>query len=573
MSALTGIDIPIVSATAITGTATTAIVGDTVTATATAHGFPLASDAVALIDGIERKINVLTADTFSYLTDTAPPASINYSAIHIATSAHTVPFADAPILGVGISGINPSFINGVKLGAIVSATDIWIAENAPTGAISAISAFVHIAQATITGHGLPTLTTLPVRISGVSAQEYNGIKSVFATGANTIYFGRAISTITPNYSIATLSVIIGTTATAHGYVEPRLMKAMGNAPAEYNGTFSTSFHVTNGFSFIADVQPFIQPTAKGKLLSSGAFELNLMLEQFFLKARVGVNILEIGTTDAINTLSSYVANNPKRNHVYAMPRGYDTPAMLSLLQAHNQTQGELFLLPVVHANFNDFQGLYSAAIIMEHDSVHDINHAVAEIAAEYVSTIPTAANRMRQMLYRSSNQQPFPFTSFRDPLLFEVNAKNVTFISDTAEAAISGNMINGACLTAPDGLNGKIDIMSKWAENYLLWMLDSGLARRIFRSSNEAGMELNLNDAEGQVCIDVLRTTAQGIVDAAAAAGVCEPTTVLAQNYWDWKAQNPLDFAEKRYTGLSIAANLRIGLREVVFNFVVSFNK
>jgi len=128
-----------------------------------------------------------------------------------------------------------------------------------------------------------------------------------------------------------------------------------------------------------------------------------------------------------------------------------------------------------------------------------------------------------------------------------------------------------ACLTANDGNGGKIDVMSKWAENYLIYQLDTGLARRIFRSANEAGMELSLNDWAGQNCINELRTTAQGIVNAAAAAGVCEPTEVLAEDYWTWKEANPIDYAAKRYTGLSVYANLRIGLREVVFKLIVSF--
>jgi len=570
LNALAGSDTVISSATAISGTATTVVVGDAVTATDVSHGMTVGKVA-AIIDGVERIITVTTADVFTYTTDTPPAATISYSTIKLTTAAQTLPVMS---VSLGVSGLSPSYLNGLKLATVVNGTTMFIADDAPVGAITAVNAKAHLAVATITSHGLPTSAPFDALISATGTEEYNGVRTIWASDANTVYWGRGLSTLTPSYAIAYLDVVTGTTISNHLLVDSKLMTIQECAPTDYNGTVSMDFISANGFAYIPNKIPYTQATSLGKILSAGAYELNLMLTEYFKKSKYGVTIFEAGTVsvaDSVAELAAYIANNPLINHAYILPRGCDGAELAALCTTYNQTQGSLFIVPCEIDNFNLFYNLYSIQIVAESPDVYAINHAAAELGALFVSQIPTPADRLKQQLYKTSNQTPYPFEQPAIALLNEFDVKNVTYISDTAEAAITGSMINGACLTANDGNGGKIDVMSKWAENYLIYQLDTGLARRIFRSANEAGMELSLNDWAGQNCINELRTTAQGIVNAAAAAGVCEPTEVLAEDYWTWKEANPIDYAAKRYTGLSVYANLRIGLREVVFKLIVSF--
>ena len=563
-------------------------VAGTVTATKVAHGLPVGETIELLIAGCTptgyngtRICTIADVDTFTFLSDDHGSLTVQGTAncIALTATAHGLPLNS--IIGASLSGITPSSLSGLQSLSVTDANTIYYPVAYTATTITVVNASLQTAKAIITAHGLPLNVPFYAEITGASLASYNGVKRIYASGTGTIYYGVESSSNTPSYAQAHLSVVIGASTDALGYElnTQQNLTISGCVPTGFNGAYSCDVIDTDAFSYIPVTTRWLGvATTLGKVLNTAASQLHAAAKSFYSHdTSLTVSILELGSgtvAAGVAALADYVALDQHAQHAYTLPRDWDVQAMADLcFQYAPIANFPLFIIPTKLANFGLFYGMLDVVCVLESNSAKRPidEYSAGELMGQYLDNEPTVSVPMAQFQYRYSNSTPYIFSSINDPLITTLRAQNATYVADCAEAGITGQMWVGAMLMGSDYATKPVDIMAKWAVNYIAVGIDRTMAKAIIDSSNGAGFRLNLNDSQGQMCVDTIRTIAQGFCDGASGAGIIEKNKVIAQPYFEWKSGHSADYAAKNYTGLTVPVSARFGITNLKITIPVSF--
>ena len=578
---LIGIAATVSAATSIVDTPTVAAYDTgSYTLTATAHGLPVAAIipmvfagfAPAALNGVQL-VTVVDADTLQITSlDLGIVDTIGtVSTLLLTATAHTLP-VDA-VINAQLSGFVPSSINSEVTIGVLDIDTIYAAVPYIATTIDVTNAKLQVAKFTKTAHGLPQNLLFNASIERASIASFNGIKTIVATDADTIYYAVNSASNTPTYAITSLSVVVGAVVDLMTYAlsSTQNLTIGGCSPAGFNGEVSAQILTTSTFSYALVTPSWLGIcTVFGKLLSTAAQELHRMGVAYFSHGTsYPVSVIELGTGGTVADLASIIALDPADFHAYAMPHGFDTVEMAALCAEYADINNlPLFIIPTLDANLPLFHGLLDVVCITPETT--ETNHRGGELIGQYIDNAPTAQTPLTQLCYRFCFSTPDIFTSANDPRIHYIKEQVATYVTDCAEGGITGNMWGGAFLMGANADTLPIDIMAKWIINFYKIGLDRLLAKAIIDSSN-GGTPLNLNDTQGQTCINSIHAIAQGFCDAAAAAGVGEKTIIPAVNYFQWKAANMVDYTAKRYSGLIVPLSTNIGIRGIKLQIPVTF--
>lgn len=451
-----------------------------------------------------------------------------------------------------------------------------------------------------------TVAPTPNRLQGTAAIVSMGGTTIASGTTQYISNASALSNyLEAPYDVASASWSTGVasvvTTNPHGIPvgDTTTIVVAGVSPAGYNGTYTaTAFNSTT-------LQYSI--SSPGSYVSGGTVEVG---PQVFLKAAddtwwaqgngfTGYYIYETGTADIgdmLDSVETYLDTNPKTIYNWGFLPGADTDLATTkafLLLFNDLTSLVKFYLPVTTATWNDWyreNTLRNTFIMIQSPTANATSELDIYSFMQYMTAFtPSSTNRLppSQYTYLSGVTAYSPLTQSLVNSWCNVNSTVdgiVNFVATGAEGGITNTiLVPGKNLNySPANVAYSID----WQQI----QMDQALANAVINGSNNPLAPLYYNQDGVNFLQEVASTVATRAIQSGLALGQVlltqlDPTTfasnvqqgLYAGNYVInavpfslWVADNPSDYANQTYGGLSAAYTPQYGFETIVFNLNVT---
>ena len=399
--------------------------------------------------------------------------------------------------------------------------------------------------------------------------------------------GQAITSMTWSSSIVTV-----TTTAPHGYPtsDQLSLTIAGVTPAGYNGTYTATITGTSTFTFPLASNPGTV-TVQGTVTDADAAELNAQVTTFFAQgSQVPVTVLELGAgtpAQGVTALTAYMTANPLAAYSYLVPREWASePTFPTLIASYESTTAkQYFFVTVTGANYTNFTALMKNVYMAI--EAPTIPAAEFSLAATFYNTLkysPSSTTPVGPLCFQYVvGVTPYP-TQGNSALLATYRAANVNYVATGGEGGISNTMIKWGTMCdgnpfnywySVDWMQINVDLnianeIINGSNNSLapLYYDQPGIDRLQIRSQSTATQGVNSGLALGPVTATAL--TPQAFVQLLTGGNAPIGVLVNAVPFVTYVTQNPNDFPQGKYSGLSIAYTPARGFTTIVFNINVS---
>lgn len=386
------------------------------------------------------------------------------------------------------------------------------------------------------------------------------------------------------------SVVTATTTSPHGYTnaDTVVLTIAGASPAGYNGTFSCTITGASTFTYPLVSDPGSE-TVPGTYLPEDVAELVAMTTTYFAQGSGNsVYVLELGAgtpAEGVTALTAYMAQNPNAFYNYLTPRswGGESTFVTYCGTFTANTAKQYFTVTMTDGQYASFAALKSVMGWIENPN----GVPVTEFSA--------AADFQVTLNYRPSSVNKVPPNSFA--FLQGVTAFPTT--GSGIAAKLAAYKTAGVNVVAPASEGGLSNNMVKWGTMmdgtpFNVWYsidnvqinLDLNLANEVINGSNTSLNPLyynqdGINRLQARGAATLATAATQGlalgqIVEtqlpqaqfiANFNAGLYAGQTVInAEPFAVYTTENPNDYPDGVYGGLSAVYTPQRGFRSIIFN-------
>ncbi|MDR8091093.1 MAG: hypothetical protein V4807_12240 [Burkholderia gladioli] len=350
----------------------------------------------------------------------------------------------------------------------------------------------------------------------------------------------------------------------------------GVSPAAYNGNFTVTGVSSNSFSYSLGLNPGTASTL-GTVTPSSVFDIQSMGNSFFAGgAAVAATVLELGAgsdANAVAAFTTFLQSNPGQFYYFVVPRSWAVSTTFSALLSQYDASLAMtyFVVTATRANAATVLPTLSghkcalAYIESDEDLATQSVYGAAAVAYSVVSQNPTSTRKLLPIAPRTIvGVQPSKWTSV-ERTLFQKYFANYPDVG--LEAGLTNTLLKGNTYASGD-------YFEFWyASDRTVLNEHLALANAVVNGNANAINPLKF-DQRG---IDRLQQTAQVTHDNLVAAGVLLPSNqttgtgiVNAVDFATYTAQNPSDYRQGIYRGLSLTVIPARGFSHVTFNLAVT---
>jgi len=378
---------------------------------------------------------------------------------------------------------------------------------------------------------------------------------------------QAIAITTMTWASNLVSV---TLASPHGITTGETVSwtIQGVVPTGYN---SASIAVTatgpNTFTYPLSIDPGTV-TTQGQALPASASEIQAMANTYFAQGSGNaVYVLELGIGnpgDGVTYLTSWIASNLNRIYGFMVPRSWATePSYPALVSAQAGNTALTYFFTTFNAsnyaaNVPNFQ-FKSAFNFIEGQTVPATEFSVASVFYTILNRSPSNVNKVPPLQYAFLVGVTVGTWTGAQRAAFK--SLYLNYADTGAEGGITNTILKG-------GVLGSSLFFNFWyATDWVIINMHVQLANAIINGSNTTVNPLYYN----QQGIDRLQAVAQGVMNSGVAFGLLlAGASVSAVDFVTYTTNNPSDYADGEYDGLSGSAIPQNGFTHITFNLVVS---
>lgn len=426
-----------------------------------------------------------------------------------------------------------------------------------------------------------TLAAVPSQLQRTAAIISQG-GTILPSGSNSIL--TRLSDLTPllagaiavTSAVWASSVVTVTTTAPHGFPSGQTipLTMAGFVPVAYNGLIQATITGANTFTYPLVSNPGATSTI-GTVTDGDVAEITAMATTWFAQgSATPVYVLEFGNGDAatgIAALAAYVTANPLKFYTYECPQEWAasvTPATALATVCRNNASTTSMVYFVIQAA-NDpavwalFNGIKSAALMRP--TAADFAQGAFDASVFAYNTVvqqPSATNKVPPMQFRYAQGVTAP--DLTGPQQVALKQAYVNYIATGNEGGISNTLLKWGVT-----MDGKP--FNYWyAVDWMQINLKLTLANTIINGSNNTINPLYYN----QNGIVRLQKAAQNVVNSGISFGMVLGTAagplVSATSFGDYTTQNPNDYAQGVYNGLSLEFTPQLGFMTIIFNMNVT---
>lgn len=364
----------------------------------------------------------------------------------------------------------------------------------------------------------------------------------------------------------------------------------GASPTAYNGLVKATVTGASTFTYSLASNPGSE-TIPGTYTPPNQGELQSMVDTFFGQGlNQAVYVLELGAgngTSGPPLLATFIGVNPSTFYSFTVPRLWDaTSAYLALLaQFESLTSKTYFFTTTTSATYSNYsQTMKNVLALVEAPGLPLTEFTVAADHQHTLAYAPAPSNLMTPNCYAYQyGVTPYPSmgtSAFLQALL----ADYVNFIGTGAEGGLANTIIFRG--TTLDGN----DFAWWYAADWTQIQCDQSVAAAIIQGNNNKLSPLYYNQGGINTLQDVTVATvtdgvSYGLLNGNVVQTALDPTTfatnlnegvyagsnvVNAVPFTIYTQQNPNDYGNKIYKGLTVVAIPLNGINQIVFNVLVT---
>lgn len=385
------------------------------------------------------------------------------------------------------------------------------------------------------------------------------------------------------------NVITGTTTAPHGWGSGDVIPVVisGAVASGYNGSYNATVTGTSTFTVPHTGSPGTSPAATpGFVVLADRAELLAMFTTFFAQGTsVAAYVLELGegeVSDGVTALDAYITANPGQVYSWLVPNEWDgdTGYKAMLANYNSDTAKVYFHGNTTQANYAGYSTTLKNVLLTLPAPLAPATEFTA--AAQWWNTLsndPSSTNRLAPLQFRYVfGVTPYP-TSGNAALLNTLKAANIGYIDTGAEGGVSTAILKwGKVLT---GLPFNFWYSVDWVQINA----ELALANTVINGSNtQPPLDYN------QQGINVLQDSATQTFSDAVTYGLANgnvvqtqlPVAEFYQNYQRglyrgqmvvnaepflvYTGENPDDYSQETYGGLSGVYTSQNGFTSIIFN-------
>lgn len=367
-----------------------------------------------------------------------------------------------------------------------------------------------------------------------------------------------------------------TTTAPHGLPDGETipLTVAGFAPVGYNGLVQGTVTGASTVTYPLVANPGAVTTV-GTITDGDVAEITAMATTWFAQgSATPVYVLELGNgnaADGIAALAAYVTANPLAFYVYECPQEWAAntvaaTALATVCRNNSSTTSMVYFViqaandPAVWALFN---GIKSAFVIRP--TTADFTAGVFDASVLGYNAVvqqPSATNKVPPMQFRFA--QGVTADALTGPQQVALKQAYTNYIATGAEGGLANTLLKWGVT-----MDGK-PFTYWYAVDWMQINLKLTLANTIINGSNNSINPLYYN----QNGIVRLQKAAQNVVNSGISFGMVLATAtgplVNATSFGDYTTQNPNDYAQGVYNGLSLEFTPQLGFMNIIFNMNVT---
>ena len=432
---------------------------------------------------------------------------------------------------------------------------------------------------TITGAtGTGTVSDINGTFTAAAGSGPTTIESTIATGLTLTISGGAVQF--PGMVTATASA-----PTNWGSGKQLMIAVSGCTPAGYNGVFEGLVTGSETVIYPLASNPGSE-TVLGNIQLNAINQLIAMATTFYAtKPSAPVYVVELGVdtvTAGVASLATYIQNNLRTIYAWLTLREWDAnPAFITLAGLFTGTSAfTYFYVTTTVANRTVYAGLKSVLAIVEAPVIPPTEFSLASQFAWALGQNPSSVNKTPPMSYAYTfGTTPYPLEG-NQTIFTELKAANVGWIGTGYEGGISNTIVYRGQMS--DGKPWNFWYGGDW----LQINMKLNLANEIINGSNSNINPLyynqpGVNRLQGRAVQTGNTGISNGLVQGQILAtrlsqaqfnqnfddGLYEGYLVInAEPFITYSNENPGDYAEGIYGGISGVATPLRGFSQIIFN-------
>jgi hypothetical protein len=324
----------------------------------------------------------------------------------------------------------------------------------------------------------------------------------------------------------------------------------GAVPAAYNGTYAATVTGANTFTFALTPNPGTETTPGTYTPPYSAF-INNSATTFFAQGQsVGFYILELGSATtaatAITALQTWITgnSNPQVFYAYLVPASWDSAssAALNTMTANYESPSgqTYFFITTTVTNLPTYATNKAVIAVVPSPTQASTEHQASQAFYQWLVNNPGSANPLAPMSYRYG----FGVT----PWSQNGNQTNInTVLTNYGNLILTGAEGGVSTATLFKGTTMDGEQASWWyGIDWFRIQVKQALANAVINGSNS-----NPPLLYNQAGINTLQAIAQNVADSAVKFGCALSATVSAVPFSTYTTQNPSDYNNGIYNGLS----------------------
>lgn len=402
--------------------------------------------------------------------------------------------------------------------------------------------------------------------------------------------------LAPGDALASLtwsgSVVTGTTTSPHGWTTGDIIFALiaGATPAGYNGKFQITITGASAFTYPLVSNPGSE-TIPGTVTLYAESELLQMATTYFANGSAApVYVLELGEStvaEALVLLATWITNNPKTLYSYEVPRGFTVNAAFPAFLANytSSTAKTYFFCAALEGNYTDVTGAPKCAFV-EAEAPNLPATEFSPSAAFYTTLnyAPSSTNKVPPLSFAFQfGVTAYPLSG-NQTLLASLKTAFVNYIDTGAEGGLTNTILKWGTL-----MDGKP--FNYWySVDWVAINSAQALSNEVINGSNTSLNPLYYD----QPGINRLQAREAGVMSQAISYGLATgalvqtqlpiaqflanfnngvylgQVVVNAEPFTAYTAENPNDFGEGIYNGISIVYAPARGFTQILVNLNVT---
>jgi hypothetical protein len=376
----------------------------------------------------------------------------------------------------------------------------------------------------------------------------------------------------------TTNVATYTTSIPHGFTTGDTIKltTLGFTPAGYN-LVNTTATITGASAFTMPITS--NPgsmTVAGSYTPADVAELTAMATTFFAQgSTTSVYVLELGAgspADGVQTLNTFIMNNPATFYAYLMPRGWagETTFVTFASNFAAPTKMTYFFVTMTTGNYGNWTVTPLKCVFSLVEAPTVAAAALTGTATEFslaaafykwLNYLPSPINQVTPMAF----SYQYGVTAYppvgNQALFTSLKTYGVNYIDTGAEGGITNTILKW-------GTTMDVREATYWySVDWVQINIHLALANEIINGSNNPINPLYY-DQQG---VDRLTARAQATMNEAITDGLAlSPATVVAVPFYFYVTNNPSDYRTGTYNGLAVTYTPKRGFTSITFNINVT---